>query len=208
MGAARPSFLTRLVVARPTGQQSRWSWLDVPVEAAARRLLGCEIETTVGGEPTRVRIVETEAYDQDDPASHSFVGRTARNDAMFRAAGHAYVYLNYGIHRCLNVVTGVDGHGSGVLIRAGEPLVGADVMERRRGRGGIELTNGPGKLGQALAIELDLSGHDLADAPLRLVEQPPVGSAEIVTSARIGITKAADAPRRFYLADSPYVTRR
>lgn len=185
-----------------------WSWLELPVEDAARRLIGCELEREIDGELLRVRIVETEAYDQTDPASHSFRGRTARNDAMFRSAGHAYVYLSHGIHYCLNVVTGVDGFGSGALIRAAEPLEGEELMALRRGRTGIALTNGPGKLGEALGITRELSGHDLAVPPLRLIERPAVPEERILTTPRIGISRAVDAPRRFVLADSPYLSRR
>lgn len=185
-----------------------WSWLQVPVEEAARQLLGCELIRDLDGRTLRVRIVEVEAYDQDDPASHSFSGRSKRNDAMFRSAGHAYVYLSHGIHHCLNVVTGVAGYGSGVLIRAAEPIEGDDVMERLRGRGGVQLTNGPGKLGQALRMTLELSGHDLSLEPLRLLQRPPIEADQIVVSTRIGITKAADRLRRFHIADSPYVSRR
>ncbi|RII42535.1 DNA-3-methyladenine glycosylase [Galactobacter valiniphilus] len=185
-----------------------FSWLGLPVEEAARRLLGCELERTLGPETLRVRIVETEAYSQDDPASHTFSGRTARNEAMFLGPGHAYVYLSYGIHSCLNIVVGREGVGEGVLIRAAEPLEGRDTMALLRGRGGVALTNGPGKLGQALAIDLGLSGHDVALAPLRLLRRPPLGEERVVVTTRIGITKAAELPRRFYDRDSGYVSVR
>lgn len=189
--------------ARP---DARWAWLDVPVEEAAQRLLGCEVISEVGGELVRVRIVETEAYSPDDPASHTFRGPTARNAAMFMPAGHAYVYLSHGIHSCLNIVTGRGGDGCGALIRAVEPLEGAAIMSVRRGdREGVELSNGPGKLGQALGIDRGLSGHDLLLPPLRLVRGPE--PRRVVVTTRIGISKAQELPRRFYDADSRYVSR-
>lgn len=185
-----------------------FDWLDLPVEVAARRLLGCELERDLDGETLRVRIVETEAYDQDDAASHAAVGRTARNDAMFLSAGHLYVYFTRGLHHCCNVVTGRAGYGSGALIRAAEPLQGTDSMAvRRGGREGVLLTNGPGKLCQALAIDRSMSGHDLAEPPIRLIRRPQLPSAQIVVDRRVGITKAADAPRRFYVRDNPYVSK-
>jgi DNA-3-methyladenine glycosylase len=184
-----------------------FDWLDLPVERAARRLLGCELHRELDGRTLIARIVETEAYDQDDEASHAFRGRTARTDAMFRSAGHLYVYLIHGIHHCCNVVTGRDGYGSGALVRAAEPIEGEDVMRARRGRGGPALTNGPGKLCQALGITRTLSGHDLSLPPVRLVERDPVDADRIVTTTRIGISRAAAAPRRFYLAGNPYVSQ-
>ncbi|WP_420176152.1 DNA-3-methyladenine glycosylase [Luteococcus sp. OSA5] len=184
-----------------------WQWLETDAETAAQRLLGCELVHEMQGQTLRVRIVETEAYDQGDPASHSHHGRTARNDAMFLAAGHAYVYLIHGLHHCMNVVAGPEGFGCGVLIRAAEPLEGLAEMEQRRGRGGVEVTNGPGKLCQAMGIRLDLRGHDLTEAPLQLVRREPVAPSQIVTTTRVGITKNADAPRRFYLRGNPWVSR-
>ncbi len=185
-----------------------FSWLRVPAPEAARQLLGCELERTVQGETLRVRIVETEAYTQDDPASHTFTGRTARNAAMFLAAGHAYVYLSYGIHSCLNIVVGAEGEGDAVLIRAAEPLEGEGTMAALRGRGGRALTNGPGKLGQALAVGVGLSGHDVALPPLRLIRRPPLEEGRVVVTTRIGISKAAELPRRFYDRESAYVSVR
>jgi DNA-3-methyladenine glycosylase len=184
-----------------------WQWLNAPVEEAARRLLGSELVRELDDTTLRVRIVEVEAYDQADAASHTFRGRTVRNDAMFRSAGHAYVYLSHGIHYCLNVVTGVDGYGSGVLIRAVQPLAGEEIMEKRRGRTGIVLTNGPGKLCQALGVTRELSGHDLALPPLMLVRCSLLPPEQIVTTTRIGISKATDELRRFYIAGNPYVSK-
>lgn len=179
----------------------------MPVEAAAKRLLGCELLREIDGHALRVRIVEVEAYDQADPASHSYRGRTQRNDAMFLDAGHAYVYLIHGIHNCMNIVTGSEGYGSGVLIRAVEPLEGQLEMERRRGRSGIEATNGPGKVCAALGITRSLTGHDLALSPLRLVQRPSLRAGEVTTGPRIGISKAVHELRRFYITGNPYVSK-
>ena len=183
--------------------------LNVPVEDAARRLLGAVIERTADGEVLRARIVEVEAYDQTDPASHTFRGQSSRNASMFKAAGYAYVYFIYGMHYCLNIVAGPAEFGAGVLIRAVEPLEGEAVMvQNRRGRTDIELTNGPSKLCEALAIDRSLDGHDISIPPLRVLLAPPLADEQVVITQRIGITKAADWPRRFYLRGSPYVSKR
>ena len=115
-----------------------FAWLDIPAEAAARQLLGCELVREIDGSEVVVRIVETEAYDQADAASHTFNGRTKRNQAMFMSAGHLYVYLTYGMHYCCNIVTGKKGYGSGALIRAVEPLDGLELLENRRGVTGVQ----------------------------------------------------------------------
>lgn len=185
----------------------RFSWLDLPTDQAARRLLGCELVREVDGHVLRVRIVETEAYDQDDEASHAFGGRATRAEPMFRSAGHLYVYLIHGIHHCMNIATGRAGYASGALIRAVEPVCGEDVMRARRGRTGAELTNGPGKVCQALSITRALSGHDLSSPPVRLVERAPLPADRITTTTRVGISKAVDRPRRFYLHGNPYVSK-
>lgn len=183
--------------------------LNVPVEEAARRLLGAVIERTVGGTVLRARIVEVEAYDQTDPASHTFRGPSVRNASMFKAAGHAYVYFIYGMHYCLNIVAGSSDFGAGVLIRAVEPLEGeAEMVVNRRGRTGLELTNGPSKLCEALVIDRALDGHDISQPPLRILLSPPLPDDHVVVTERIGITKAADWPRRFYIRDNPYVSKR
>lgn len=188
--------------------EENWQWLNTPVEEAASRLLGCELEREIDGEVIRVRIVETEAYDQEDAASHAYNGRTERNAAMFLGAGHLYVYFTYGMHYCCNIVTGEAGHGSGVLIRAVEPISGMPLIERNRKLNGISTTNGPAKLCQALAIDRRFSGHDLASAPLVLYRRPALASSEIMTTTRIGISKSKDRLRRFYIKDSVYVSKR
>lgn len=182
-------------------------FLAEPVESVAERLLGCYLERTVDGRRLLVRIVEVEAYDQEDEASHTFRGMTARNEVMFGEAGFLYVYFTYGMHHCCNVVTGVPGHGSAVLLRGAEPVEGVDEIERRRGIGGRNATNGPAKLCQALAIDLALNGHDLRREPLRLLEGRLGPDETVARGTRIGITKAADLVRRYYVAGNPFVSR-
>lgn len=189
-------------------RRDRFTWLDVPVEVAAQRLLGCELVSEVDGQMVRVRIVETEAYDQLDEASHTFRGRSARNDAMFQSAGHLYVYFTYGMHHCCNIVCGEEGFGAGALIRAVEPLAGLEIIEGRRGLSGVSVTNGPGKVCQALAIDSSLSGHDLVEPPVRLIQRPAVSGDNITASPRVGISKATQELRRFYITDNPYVSKR
>lgn len=189
-------------------RKDNFDWLDTSAENAARRLLGCELVREIEGREIRVRIVETEAYDQPDEASHAFNGRTARNDAMFKSAGHMYVYFTYGMHYCMNIVCGPEGFGSGALIRAVEPIDGLDIIEARRGTTGVNTTNGPAKLAQALSVDISLSGHDLSESPIRLVKKPALADSEITTSARIGISKAVDELRRFYITSNPYVSKK
>ncbi len=156
----------------------------------------------------RARIVETEAYDQTDAASHSYRPATQRTQVMFDKPGHLYVYFTYGMHYCCNVVVGPKGYGAAVLIRAVEPLGGQQIMASlRRGRSGYELTNGPAKLCQALDINKSLNGHYLKDSPLKLIIGNPLLANQIVQTTRIGITQAKDVPWRFYIKDNPYVSK-
>jgi DNA-3-methyladenine glycosylase len=168
----------------------------------ARRLIGMTL--LVGG--VGGIIVETEAYDREDPASHTFSGPTSRNAVMFGPPGHAYVYLSYGIHWCLNFVCREAGHGAGVLIRALEPTNGVAVMsDRRRQQDPRLLCSGPGRLGQALGITHQLNGSRLDRAPFNLTAAGK--RVRVIHGPRIGISKAVDRPWRFGLAGSPYVSR-
>lgn len=164
--------------------------LTDPVEQTARRLLGCQLLRRFDdGTISRVRIVETEAYDQTDAASHSYKGRTPRTDVMFGPAGHLYVYFTYGMHYCCNVVVGGEGEGAAVLIRAVEPLEGVRRLEQNRGKTGKEAVDGPAKLCQALMINSALNGHDLSMPPIQLLLQPPLRNREITSATRVGISR-------------------
>jgi DNA-3-methyladenine glycosylase len=183
-------------------------WLEGDVTHVARRLLGCvlTVETDLG--VARVRIVETEAYHQSDAASHSYKGQTPRTDVMFGPAGHLYVYFTYGMHYCMNIVTGPAGEGSAVLIRAVEPLKGWSVLRARRpGMSDEQLTNGPAKLCQALGITKVQNGWDLWNSPIQLGVQPPLAEHEIVQTTRIGISRAKDVPWRFYIRGNRFVSK-
>lgn len=185
-----------------------FAFLEQYSPIAAPRLLGCEFERVLEGQTLRARIVEVEAYDQADAASHSYRGRTARTAVMFGPAGHLYVYFTYGMHYCMNVVTGPDGHGAGLLIRAVEPLEGLEIMQRNRNfRPDRELTNGPGKVTQALGVNRELAGHDLHGQPLKLIIKPALLEQQIVRTGRVGISAAKDAMWRFYIAGNPFVSR-
>ena len=180
-------------------------FFDRSVHEVARDLIGCGVAV---GETAGV-VVETEAYEASDPACHAYIGRTARNEVLFGPPGHAYVYLSYGIHSLLNFVTEREGSASAVLIRALEPTDGVELMRERRGREDIEgLCSGPGKLTEALGVDLSLNGADLLQPPFDVSERSAsLGAVEIVASERIGITKAADLPWRYSAAGSRYVSR-
>lgn len=210
--------------------------LKLPAVEAAPLLLGCILARQTPQGVIKLKIVETEAYHQDDPASHSFRGQTIRTAPMFQAGGHIYVYFTYGMHYCLNIVTGKQGVGEAVLLRAAEPLAGIEIMRRNRHVQGStlhNLCNGPAKLCQALGIkDTSMSGKILNPAPfpgasaIRLLTAPalkrrgasnssiflqppakPLEAGEIVAAPRIGIREATEMPWRFYIKNNPFVSR-
>ena len=172
------------------------------VHEVAPDLIGCTLLVDgVGG-----AIVEVEAYDHEDPASHGFRGETARNRSMFGPPGHAYVYRSYGIHWCLNLVCEEKGVAAAVLLRALEPAHGVEEMRARRNLDEPRLLcSGPGRLCQALAVTGEHDGLPLDRPPFELRARG--GEPEIVTGPRVGITQAADLPWRYGLAGSPYLSR-
>ncbi len=175
---------------------------DRPSDQVARALIGATLLVDgVGGV-----IVETEAYDQVDPASHTFMGPTARNAAMFGPSGHAYVYRSYGIHWCLNFTCRPAGHGAGVLIRALEPRAGLEQMRARRGQSEARLLcSGPGRLGQALGITMAHYGLPLDRPPFFVAA--PGEAVDVVAGPRIGLSKAIEQPWRFGLAGSRFLSK-
>jgi DNA-3-methyladenine glycosylase len=185
------------------------SFYDRPTEQVARDLLGAVLECTTPLGTASGRIVETEAYlGPDDPACHAVAGLTERTRNLHGPPGIAYVYFIYGVHWCFNAVTREEGHGSAVLVRAVEPIAGVDLMRERRGnvRRDVDLTNGPGKLCQALGIDGAMDGTRLTQPPLRILAAPPVEGGDVEITPRIGITRAADWPLRWLVRGNPYVS--
>lgn len=189
---------------------------DRPVVEVARELIGCVVEH----ERTAGVIVETEAYHDSEPASHAYIGLTARTATLFGAPGRAYVYRSYGIHALLNAVCEHEGCGSAVLIRALQPLLGLDAMRARRAPASAigaregralrdeDLCSGPGKLTQALAVELTENGCSLRDGPVVIrAASAAWRAAPVIAGPRVGITKATDLPWRFCVAGNPNVSR-
>lgn len=192
-----------------------YTWLEQDVLTVAPQLLGWELISHVDDTTTAGRIVEVEAYHGVvDPASHAYRGRTPRTAPMFEAGGGVYVYLSYGLHTCLNLVTGPAGEAQAVLIRALEPTRGPDIMAGRRRlplplrpADHRRLARGPGSLGQALGITRALSGRRLGGVLELAPPTTTIDPAALVAGPRIGITHAVDKPWRFYLAGSPFVSR-
>ncbi|HTI34606.1 MAG TPA: DNA-3-methyladenine glycosylase [Miltoncostaea sp.] len=187
-----------------TGARLDRAFFGRPVGEVAIDLLGCVLTVDgVGG-----MIVETERYQQDDPASHSFRGPRGRAAVMFGPPGHMYVYRSYGLHWCANLVCEPEGSGAAVLIRALAPMHGIPAMRaRRRGVADRLLCAGPGRLCSALAIDRHLDGADALRPGGPVALSARVQPVEVVTGPRIGITKAADRPWRFGVAGSPYLSK-
>jgi DNA-3-methyladenine glycosylase len=172
------------------------------VHEVAPDLVGCSLLVDgVGG-----RIVEVEAYDGEDPASHGYAGRTERNRSMFGPPGHAYVYRSYGVHWCLNLVCDAVGRAEAVLVRALEPTDGLDAMRARRGLDDERLLcSGPGRLCQALGVSGEHDGLALDEPPFQIVRA--AAQADVVRGPRVGITRAAELPWRYGLAGSRFLSR-
>jgi DNA-3-methyladenine glycosylase len=207
---SRAPVLTGFAVRRPRAPAPGAlpvEFYDRPVLEVARALIGCVVEYRAAAGV----IVETEAYHESEPACHAFVGLTPRTSTLFRGPGRAYVYRSYGIHALLNAVCEEPGVGAAVLVRALEPLRGiARMRERRSMHRREDLCSGPGKLTEALAIELLHNDCDLTRGPVTI--RPPRASwlqanHEVIAGPRIGITKAPDLPWRFCLAGNPHVSR-
>ena len=178
---------------------------SAPSHVVARQLIGLTVLVDgVGG-----RIVETEAYDRDEPASHCYIGETPRNFSMFGPPGRSYVYRSHGLHWCLNFVCREEGHGAGVLIRALEPVAGLEVMRERRGMDDERLLcAGPGRLCQALGVTRAHNNLPLDAAPfLLLAPDDPLAPVDVLAGPRIGISKAMELPWRFGLAGSRFLSK-
>ena len=189
------------------------AFYEQDTRTVARALLGQTLVRRLpSGEVLSGVIVETEAYLWDDPACHAFRGETPRCRTMFGPPGRAYVYFTYGLHTMLNIVTAPAGVGEAVLIRALQPTAGLDTMQTLRGArvAAKDLTNGPGKLAQALALSHKCDdGMDVTDPQSDLLILPcDAGGLEIVATTRIGISQAMEQPWRFYIKDNPWVSRR
>lgn len=210
-----------LETVRPAGRLGQLlplprSFYNPSAAVVAPKLLGHLLIHNTPDGPCGGPIVEVEAYLADDPASHAFNGRTARNRVMWGPPGHGYVYFIYGNHWCFNVVCLPPGKAEAILIRAIEPAVGLELMQyRRKVARERDLTNGPGKLCAAMGIDRTFDGADLCDAnsPLFIARNPSLKTflrrrGPRVTTTRIGIVKAASLPLRFYLDGSDFVSRR
>lgn len=187
------------------------SFFNRPAEVVARELLGALVVSRIDGSRTSARIVETEAYlGYRDPASHGYLHRrNDRNTALFGPPGSWYVYLSYGVHWCANLVCEAAGTASAVLLRALEPVEGIPRMRARRGRVvDRDLCSGPGKLCQALGITRDLDGLMMSGSQVLVLPPRLRLPFEVLTTPRIGITKAADWPLRFALEGNPHVSGR
>ncbi|NVM75599.1 DNA-3-methyladenine glycosylase [Duganella sp. SG902] len=177
---------------------------SAPSHEVARQLIGVTLLVDgVGG-----RIVETEAYDRGEPASHCYIGETARNFSMFGPPGRSYVYRSHGLHWCLNFVCREEGHGAGVLIRALQPTHGLELMRARRGLDEERLLcSGPGRLCQALGVTRDFNNLPLAAPPFQLIARERKREVEVLAGMRIGISKAVELPWRFVEAGSRFLSK-
>jgi DNA-3-methyladenine glycosylase len=186
-----------------------------PTLRVAKELLGKYFIRRIGKKLLIGKIVEVEAYRTNDPASHSFRGKTNRNRVMFCEGGHLYVYFTYGMHFCANIVTGRKGIGEAVLIRAVEPLVGIEVMTMNRfpnlqshnHQSFINLSNGPAKFCEAFGIARQENGSDLLESKISITDGDPIPSKFVKRSSRIGIQQGIQKKWRFFIAGNPWVSK-
>ena len=185
------------------------SFFEDYTPSVAKRLLGQQLVRRIGRRVLSGMLVEVEAYrGRDDPASHAFRGETPRNRVMFGEAGRAYVYFTYGFHHCLNVKTEKKGVAGAILIRALEPLNGIEVMKKNRGKEEVrELTNGPGKLTQALKIDRRLNGEDLVRSERLFLVRGKDANFEIRDSSRIGVDRGLEFKWRYFIEGNQFVSR-
>jgi len=188
---------------------SRFFRRSAPI--VAKDLLGRLFLHRVSGELCGGIIVETEAYDETDPASHSCHGKTDRNQMMFGSGGISYVYRSYGVHWCFNVSVGKKDYGAAVLIRAIEPIVGIEIMTKRREKSLSkcplrDIARGPGRLCQAMGIDLSHNGQDLLSEPLFMASPQAFRRPQSLATPRVGISKAIEVPWRFCIKDNPFVS--
>ena len=186
------------------------SFFERPAEIVARELLGAKLHRIIRGKELVGRIVETEAYHEDEPACHAYNGKTERNAPLFGEAGRSYVYFTYGMHYCFNVVTGDPGEGAAVLVRALEPIDGTNEMRKRRKKAQHEhdLTSGPAKLCQAMNIARAESDMDLLERGGLFLTKGKLRKDETVAvTTRIGITRAREYPWRFFINNNPFVSK-
>ncbi|AVZ72243.1 DNA-3-methyladenine glycosylase [Streptomyces lunaelactis] len=201
------------MIERPDRTPLPRGFFDRPVLDVAPELLGCTLARLTGDGPIELRLTEVEAYAGElDPGSHAYRGRTPRNDVMFGPPGHAYVYFTYGMWHCLNVVCGPEGRASGILLRAGEIQIGADLARKRRfsARHDRELAKGPARLATALDVDRALNGTDLcadATAPLSLLPGTPPRPDQVRNGPRTGVGGGgAHQPWRFWIDSDPTVS--
>lgn len=179
-----------------------------PTGVVAHDLLGKVLVRRIKGRTLSGRIVETEAYTSDDPASHAFRGRTERNGALFGEVGRAYIYQTHGSNFCLNVVAKKGQPAGGILIRAIEPVEGIDLMRRYRGGGDLRRpARGPGNLGRAMKIGRGLYGTDLTKSGPLFIADDGAAKPRVRGTVRIGVTAARDKIRRFVIDGNPFITR-
>jgi len=185
------------------------SFYNQHTEKVAKALLGCYLINKTKSGIAIGKIVETEAYLSNDPASHSYNGKTKRNEAMFGQAGTAYIYFTYGMHHCFNVVTRPKGIGEAVLIRSLEPISGIELMKRRRKTDEVrQLCTGPAKLVQALEISKKQNGIDLINSSLKISNSKFNIKLPVIRTTRVGISKGTDLKLRFYIKDNNFVSKR